>query len=107
MLKNDRTSSTERFVATLGQMAQGEPRDVLFNVANSSDRPLRLLSSKADCGCTTAQLPDAPIAPDDHALVTVRFNGRAPDGPLKRTVVVETDGDPARIELVIEGTVVP
>ena len=107
VLKNDRTSSTERFVATLGQMAQGEPRDVLFNVANSSDRPLRLLSSKADCGCTTAQLPDAPIAPDDQALITVRFNGRAPDGPLKRTVVVETDGDPARIELVIEGTVVP
>lgn len=107
VLKNDRTSTTERFVASLGQMAQGEPRDVLFKVTNKGDVPMRLLSSKADCGCTTAQLPDAPIAPNDQALITVRFNGRAPDGPLKRTVVVDTDGDPARIELVIEGTVVP
>ena len=68
---------------------------------------MTLLKSEADCGCTTAELPKAPIPPGGSAVVEVTFNGRAKEGALRRVVFVETDGDPFQFELVLEGEVVP
>jgi len=68
---------------------------------------MRLLDSQADCGCTHAELPQAPIAPGGTVEVAVSFNGRAPLGPLERTVVVRTNGTPERVELTIVGEMVP
>jgi hypothetical protein len=96
-----------RSVQKTGELRQGAARTFTFHVENKGATALRLLGSKADCGCTTASLPDAPIPPGGMADVEVIFNGRAPEGPLRRTVVIDTDGTPATIELVIEGTVVP
>ena len=47
------------------------------------------------------------VRPGSEVPVVVVFNGRAPLGPLERTVTVRTNGTPERIELVIEGEVVP
>jgi hypothetical protein len=96
-----------RSIQKAGELRQGSERTFTFHVENTGTTPLRLLASKADCGCTTASLPNAPIPPGGLADVEVIFNGRAPEGPLRRTVVIDTDGTPATIELVIEGTVVP
>lgn len=96
-----------RAVQKAGELRQGSERTFTFHVENTGTKPLRLLGGKADCGCTTASLPGSPIPPGGLAEVEVIFNGRAPEGPLRRTVVINTDGTPATIELVIEGTVVP
>lgn len=107
LLRSERGSITERQIATIGTLIIGQDRDVVFHLKNNGPTPMHLLSSEADCGCTTADMPSTVIAPGGSFDVTVHFNGRAPDGPLMRVVQVQTDGEPARFELVIEGTMVP
>lgn len=90
----------------LGVLTEGTARSARFTVTNTGDRPLRLLTSKADCGCTTATLPAEAIAPGASEEVEVLFNGRAPTGPLERHVTITTDGDPASLVLTITGSIV-
>ncbi|MBL8002338.1 MAG: DUF1573 domain-containing protein [Flavobacteriales bacterium] len=90
----------------LGLLTEGTARTVRFPITNTGDRPLKLVSSKADCGCTTAALPEEAIAPGATAEVEVTFNGRAPAGALERHITITTDGDPASLVLTITGSIV-
>jgi hypothetical protein len=99
--------AVQRSIRKVGELKQGEVRTFTFHVENNGIAPMQLVSSKADCGCTAATLPQAPIPPGGMGEVTVTFNGRAPEGPLTRTVTITTDGAPGIIELVIVGAVVP
>jgi tetratricopeptide (TPR) repeat protein len=99
--------SVESQKQMVGQMKQDEDRDFTFMIMNQGAGPMRLLDSKADCGCTAAELPEGDIAPGQSVPVVVHFNGRAPEGPLERTVTIRTNGTPERIELTIEGEIVP
>jgi hypothetical protein len=91
----------------LGTVKQDQERDVVFRITNRGATPMRLLDSKADCGCTAAELPRGDVPPGASVPVVVHFNGRAPEGPLRRTVMVRTNGRPGLVELVIDGVVVP
>lgn len=97
----------EQRTQRVGELRQGRERAITFLLKNEGTRPMHLLSSKADCGCTTARLPEGIIAPGAEVPVDVVFSGRAPEGPLRRTVTIETDGTPSRFVLTIDGTVVP
>jgi tetratricopeptide (TPR) repeat protein len=103
----EQTALGTRIVRNVGTLRQDEERRVPYTLVNTGTSPMRLLKSEADCGCTTAELPQAPIPPGGSAMVEVTFNGRAREGQLRRIVYVETDGDPFRFELVLEGEVVP
>lgn len=96
-----------RIVRNIGLLKQDEERRVPYTLVNNGPTPMRLLKSEVDCGCTTAELPEAPIPPGGSAVVDVTFNGRAREGVLRRTVFIETDGEPFQFELVLEGEVVP
>ncbi|MFN3876356.1 MAG: DUF1573 domain-containing protein, partial [Flavobacteriales bacterium] len=96
-----------RIARNVGALRQDEERRVPYTRVNTGAAPMRLLKSEADCGCTTAELPQDPIPPGGSATVEVIFNGRSRAGALRRIVQVETDGDPFRFELVLEGEVVP
>ncbi len=100
-------NTVQRTLRKVGELKQSEVREFAFHLENTGTAPLRLLSSTADCGCTAAALPEAPIPPGGMGEVLVTFNGRAKEGPLTRTVTITTDGTPGIIELVIDGTVVP
>jgi hypothetical protein len=91
----------------LGTVKQDQEREVVFRITNRGTTPMRLLDSKADCGCTAAELPRGDVPPGASVPVVVHFNGRAPEGPLRRTVMVRTNGRPGLVELVIDGVVVP
>ncbi len=93
-------------VERIGRTRQGEERVVVFTLENPGDSPLRLLESTADCGCTTASLPDHPIPSGGRLEVEVIFNGRAPLGGLSRTVTIMTDGEPGLFRLTMEGEVI-
>jgi tetratricopeptide (TPR) repeat protein len=103
----EQTQTGVRIAMNIGILKQGEARQVPYTLVNTGSTPMRLLKSEADCGCTTAELPEAPLPPGGSAIVEITFNGRAIEGPLRRLVFVETDGDPFRFELILEGTVVP
>lgn len=101
---NDAVEEQQR---ELGRLVQEQEREVVFMVRNRGDKPMRLLDSTADCGCTAAELPTGDLAPGQEVPVMLRFNGRAPEGPLERSVTIRTNGTPERIVLSITGTVVP
>ncbi len=103
----DTGSSTEeiKLVQNVGDLLQDQERFFTFTLKNPGQRPLALVGSQADCGCTTADLPTGPIAPGGNAEVKVHFNGRAPVGPLTRSVTVITDGEPQRFRLTLEGRI--
>jgi hypothetical protein len=90
----------------LGLHLEGTAATVRFPITNTGDKPLKLLSAKADCGCTTATLPEQAIAPGQTEEVEVLFSGKAPAGPLERHVTINTDGDPASLVLTLTGTIV-
>jgi len=94
-----------RIAKHVGMLRQDEVRTVPYALVNTGSTPMKLLRADADCGCTTAELPDRTLAPGESAVVEITFNGRAIIGPLLRLVYVETDGDPFRFELVLEGVV--
>jgi tetratricopeptide (TPR) repeat protein len=88
----------------IGTLRQLEGRKVPFTVKNSGTKPLKLLRMRPDCDCTVVnELPEKAIPPGGSAEVIVEFNGRGPEGPLKKGVTIFTDGEPATIRLVITG----
>lgn len=107
LLPEQSDTELERPVMQLGDLQQGVERIIPFTVRNEGDKPMELLRAKADCGCTTATLPKGKIPVGGSVDIEVIFSGRAPVGPLRRTVTVDTDGVPERFDLVIEGLVVP
>ncbi len=96
-----------RITKDVGALHQNEPRQVRFSVLNAGKNDLRLVKMEAECGCTTAELPEAAIAPGASTEVVVSFNGRAPMGPITRKVKIETDGVPKQFILVLQGDVIP
>ncbi len=100
-------NSLEEQRQDLGRLKQDVERDAVFMVRNTGKKAMRFLDSKADCGCTAAELPEGDIAPGEEVPVTIHFNGRAPLGELVRKVTMRTNGTPEIIELIIEGEIVP
>jgi tetratricopeptide (TPR) repeat protein len=103
----ERADSVLRLVKELGDIRQDQPQRITFRIQNPGSRPLRMVESDADCGCTTAELPKGTIAPGSHMDLPVDFSGRAPQGPLSRHIRIRTDGVPGMVELIITGTVIP
>lgn len=106
-LATAQASTIEEQRQDLGRLRQDEEREVVFMVQNTGTGPMRFLDSKADCGCTAAELPVGDIAPGESVPVTIHFNGRAPLGGLVRKVTLRTNGTPEIIDLSIEGEIVP
>ncbi len=94
-------------VERVGDLHQDEERTITFTLKNEGPKPLRLIDVKADCGCTTADLPKRAIPPGGTTAVEIHFNGRAPLGNITRSVTIFTDGDPQRFRLTMEGVMVP
>ncbi|HRH37610.1 MAG TPA: DUF1573 domain-containing protein [Flavobacteriales bacterium] len=106
LLQNVRDSTYERQVMQLGTLKQNEERRVRFTLHNDGNKPMTVLRAEPDCGCTTAEIPKGKVPPGGSTGIELVFNGHAAEGALRRTVTVETDGYPAKIDLVIEGKVV-
>jgi Protein of unknown function (DUF1573) len=99
----DAPEETE-FVKDIGTLPQLQGRKIPFEIRNTSSRPLKLLRSRPDCDCTVInELPETPIPPGGSTVVIVEFNGRGPEGLLRKGVTIFTDGEPAEIRLVIIG----
>ena len=92
-------------VKDIGTLPQLQGRKIPFEVKNTSQEPLTLVSMRPDCDCTVVNdLPDTPILPGASMEVIVEFNGRGPEGPLRKGVTIFTNGEPETIRLVITGT---
>lgn len=81
------------------------PVSYKFTVENTGDKPLVILSAKAQCGCTTPVVPKQPIKPGETATISVTYNPAGRPGEFKKTIRVKAK--PGQATLTITGTVVP
>lgn len=83
------------------------PTNTLFTFENAGNKPLKIISVKATCGCTTPIWSQDPVAPGSSGFIKVEYNPMGRPGPFAKEIVVETDGSPSHISLAIHGKVTP
>lgn len=83
------------------------PVSTVFKFSNVGSKPVKLVSVKATCGCTTPTWSRDSILPGGTGMVKVEYNPMGRPGIFAKEILVETDGSPARISLTIHGKVTP
>lgn len=78
-----------------------------FEFTNTGKEPLKILSARAQCGCTSPEYPKEEVAPGESAVLKVTYNPLGRPGGFTKTVTVRATGNPGKVVLKIRGTVVP
>lgn len=86
---------------------KGGPVSVEFPFTNTGNANLVIYRAKAECGCTTPEYSDAPIAPGKSGTIKITYNPLGQPGAFEKTITVWTNGKPGKVHLKIRGTVMP
>ncbi len=78
----------------------------VFEGVNTGDEPLVVYSARANCGCTVPHYDRHPVAPGDTLRINVGYNAAGRPGHFEKTVTVNSNADPGKCVLRIEGTVI-
>lgn len=78
-----------------------------FEFVNTGDKPLIITDATASCGCTRPEFPTKPIKPGKKGKIKVTFSPIGRAGTFRKTVKVYTNGQDRRINLTIEGSIIP
>lgn len=76
-----------------------------FRAVNVSDKPIAVVSARANCGCTHPEYPKAAIQPGDTLKVSVAYDAKGRPGRFEKKVYVDT-GDGISTTLRVKGTVI-
>jgi hypothetical protein len=92
-----------------GAAAAGQESFVgVFTFKNTGDKPVRLLSIKPSCGCTTATAEKTIYAPGETGELRAQVDLRGRSGHLEKSIAVATDDAPnAPVSLVVSIDVPP
>ena len=88
-----------------GEMYQDETVTNEFKLRNIGDAPLLIRSAKGSCGCTVADWPREPVAPEENSIIKVTFSSEKRKGKQNKTVSLVTNAIPSTQVLTIKGTV--
>jgi len=77
-----------------------------FVFTNNSNRPIKIISVQASCGCTTPGWSTEPVAVGKTGFVKASFDPKARPGYFNKSLTVTTDLDKTPIVLQIKGSVV-
>jgi hypothetical protein len=67
-----------------------------FKYKNTGDKPVRITSVHASCGCTTAALAKDVVGPDESGEITATFTIGDRSGVQSKTITVMTDDQPQK-----------
>lgn len=84
----------EKTVHDFGVINQGDVAKTEFVFKNTGKSTLKILKTKASCGCTAPDLKDTELKPGDSSKIDVSFNSAGKSGPTTKQVTVVTN-DPA------------
>ncbi len=87
-----------------GALQPGESATGSVRVVNIGSEPLKILSSRASCGCTSVDLANTVIEPGGSALLTTRFDASGL-GKKQATVRVRFEGYDQLMELTVQAEV--
>lgn len=81
--------------------------DAMFEMVNESDKPVRIISARATCGCTQPEVPHGDIAPGDTARLKVTYLANGRPGRFSKNIYVRTSDSPSEQRtLTVSGTVI-
>ena len=76
-----------------------------FTFTNNGNRPVRILSVKASCGCTTPDWSQEAILPGKSGFIQAQFDPRGRPGYFNKSLTVTSDWSSTPIVLQIKGQV--
>lgn len=85
----------------------GGPQTHDFTFINEGSEPLKIISARAECGCTKPEFPKKEIAPGESGVIRVTYNPLGRPGGFTKVVTVKCSGNPGKVNLKIRGTVLP
>lgn len=95
----------EKTVHDFGEIQEGTIATYTFGFKNEGRRPLRLVTVRASCGCTTPEYSREPVAPGETGFIKVAYDSNGRPGIIDKDVTVQTDGEPVFVTLQIKGAV--
>lgn len=78
-----------------------------FTFTNTGDAPLIIVDVNTNCGCTTAQYPQAPIAVGEQGTIVITFDPKGNPGEFAKEIIVKSNAAKRRTKLRIKGYVIP
>ncbi len=75
---------------SLGDIPQGIPVDISFEMVNEGTGPLIIDGAKPSCGCTGVEYPKTPIKPGESAEITAIYNAKSA-GAFTKTITVSSN----------------
>jgi DNA-binding XRE family transcriptional regulator len=76
-----------------------------YKYKNTGDKPVKISSVRASCGCTTAALAKDVVAPGETGEITATFTIGNRIGVQKKTITVVTDDQPDPTLLTLTATI--
>lgn len=90
----------------LGRLQDGERVTMSFRFTNTGNHPLLISEAKGNCGCTIADYPIHPIAPNEKGMITVTFDSKGNKGlRVSKEITVVANTRPTRTKLYITAQV--
>ena len=74
-----------------GTIKEGTTIDLSWRLKNVGDKPLVIISATAGCGCTTPEIPKAPLMPGQDTVITAKFNSQGMAGTQNKNVMVRAN----------------
>lgn len=94
-------------IVDAGEVPVGEPIDVVFEIENRGDAPLRITEVRPTCGCTVAEY-DESIEPGETGEIHATIDTTSILGPNAKAITVFTnDPDNPRLQLTVQSDVKP
>ncbi|MCS7188520.1 MAG: DUF1573 domain-containing protein [Bacteroidia bacterium] len=90
-----------------GEVVEGSPAVYTFTFKNTGDKPVKLTSVKASCGCTTPQWTQEEIPPGGTGSVQASYDTKGRPGQFVKTITVHHNASETPTILTIKGVVKP
>jgi len=78
-------------VRNLGKINEGQKLAVSFRFRNSGTNPLVIESVQPSCGCTVADFPKEPIAPNKEGEIAATFDSEGREGLQHKELTVRAN----------------
>ena len=71
-----------------GTITEGQKVEKKFLFTNSSKTNLQITGVRGSCGCTVAEYPKEPVAPNKTGIIKVSYNSKGKHGKQSKTVTI-------------------
>ncbi len=96
----------EQLFYNFGSIYQGEQVSYTFKFKNTGSANLIIERVETTCGCTASEYNREPVKPGTSGEIKVKFDSSGKSGKQFKTVIITSNTEPKRVELVMEGEVI-